>query len=108
MDLDLRGCLGRVKCLIAKLHRLDLAICSHSRERKTLPYSQISGREVKRIKMILSPLIIIKANYFKLYSIRLVVCVRQFTDRQSIICDKKPQLNFFKLPKYRKYGILTT
>ena len=56
--------------------------------------------------MILSPLIIIKANYFKLHSIRLVVCVRQFTDRQSIICDKKPQLHFFKLPKYRKYGIL--
>ena len=35
MDLDLWDCLGRVKqCIIVKLHRTDLVICSHSKEGK--------------------------------------------------------------------------
>ena len=33
MDLDHWDCLGRVK-LTAKLHRMDLVICSHSRQGK--------------------------------------------------------------------------
>ena len=41
MDLDLWDCLGKVK-LIAKLHRTDLVICSHSREGKSPSYSQIN------------------------------------------------------------------
>ena len=40
-DLDLWDCLGRVK-LIAKFHRTDLVICSHSREEKNLSYSRIN------------------------------------------------------------------
>ena len=39
MALDLCDCLGRVK-LIAKFHRTDLVICSHSREGKTPSYSR--------------------------------------------------------------------
>ena len=41
MDLNVWDCLRRVK-LIAKLHRTDLIICSHSREGKTLSYSHIN------------------------------------------------------------------
>ena len=41
MDLDLWDFLGRVK-LIAKFHRTDLVICSHSREGKTPSYSRIN------------------------------------------------------------------
>ena len=41
-NLDLWDYLGRVKHIIAKLHRTDLVICSHSRKRKTLFYSQIN------------------------------------------------------------------
>ena len=41
MDLDLWDFSGRVK-LIAKFHRTDLVICSHSRERKTPSDSQIN------------------------------------------------------------------
>ena len=40
MDLDLWDCLGRVTHFIAKTHRTDLGICSHSRPGKTLSYSQ--------------------------------------------------------------------
>ena len=29
-------------CIIAKFHRTDLVICSHSRERKTPSYSRIN------------------------------------------------------------------
>ena len=43
MDLDLWDCLGRVKlCILRKIHRTDIVTCSHSRERKTLSYSQIN------------------------------------------------------------------
>ena len=41
MDLDLWGCLGRVK-FIAKFHRTDLVICSHSKEGTTPSYSRIN------------------------------------------------------------------
>ena len=42
MDLDLKDCLGRVKLvLVAKFHRTDSVICSHSREGKTSSYSQV-------------------------------------------------------------------
>ena len=37
MDLDLLGLFRKGKtCILAKFHRTDLVICSHSRERKTL------------------------------------------------------------------------
>ena len=39
-NLDVLGCLKRVK--LAKFHRTDLAICSLSREGKTLSYSRIN------------------------------------------------------------------
>ena len=43
MDVDLWDCLGRVKLIfIAKFQRTDLVIYSHSREGKTLSYSQIN------------------------------------------------------------------
>ena len=43
MDLDLWDCLRRVKLvIIAKFHRTDLIICSHSREGKTLSNSRIN------------------------------------------------------------------
>ena len=43
MDLDLWDCLGWSKtCIIAKFHRTDLVIFSHSREGKTLSCSQIN------------------------------------------------------------------
>ena len=42
-DLDLWDCLGRIKRgIVAKLRRTDFVICSHSREKKTLSYSQIN------------------------------------------------------------------
>ena len=41
MDLALWDCLGRIK-LIAKFHRTDLLIFSHTREGKTPSYSQIN------------------------------------------------------------------
>ena len=41
-DLDLWDCLGRVKVTYCgKISWIHLVICSHSRERKTLSYSQI-------------------------------------------------------------------
>ena len=43
MDLDLWDCLGRVKLILQqKLHRTDLIICTHSRERNTPSYSRIN------------------------------------------------------------------
>ena len=41
MDLDLWGCLGRVK-FIAKFHGTDLVICSRSREGTIPSYSRIN------------------------------------------------------------------
>ena len=44
--LDMSGSLGLFRKgkthVIAKFHRTDLVICSHSREEKALPYSQIN------------------------------------------------------------------
>ena len=43
MDLDLRDCLGRVKIgFIAKFHRTDLVILSHSIWTKPPSYSRIN------------------------------------------------------------------
>ena len=43
MDLDLWDCLGRVKIgIIAKFHRTDLVICSHSIGTKPPTYSRIN------------------------------------------------------------------
>ena len=40
MEIDLWHCLGRVKhSIIAKFHRTDLVICSHSSEGKISSYS---------------------------------------------------------------------
>ena len=36
--------------IIAKFHRTDLVICSHSREEKTLSYSKINMADIKIIK----------------------------------------------------------
>ena len=40
-DLDLWNFLGRVKLIVAKFHRTDLVIGSHSREENIPSYSQI-------------------------------------------------------------------
>ena len=43
MDLELWDFLGKGKTgIIAKYHRTDKVICSHSREGKTLSYSKIN------------------------------------------------------------------
>ena len=43
MDLDLCAWLGRIKLIlfVANVHTTDLVNCSHSRQGKTLSYSQI-------------------------------------------------------------------
>ena len=48
MDLDLWDCLGGMK-LIAKFHRTDLVICSHTREGRTC---LISNKYVTTLKDI--------------------------------------------------------
>ena len=42
MDLDLWDCRKGKTCIIAKLDRADLVICSHSREGKNLSYIRIN------------------------------------------------------------------
>ena len=45
-NLDFWDYFGRKKtCFIAKFYRTDLAIYSHSRERKTMSYSQINTED---------------------------------------------------------------
>ena len=49
MDLDLWDYLGGVQIsIIAKIHRTDLGICSHSREGKTPSYSHINTVEHRK------------------------------------------------------------
>ena len=51
MDLDLWDCLGREKIgIIAKFHRTDLVICSHSIGTKPPSYSQINMVYCKNLR----------------------------------------------------------
>ena len=53
MDLDLLGLFRKGKtCIMAKFHKTDLAICSHSREEKSPSYSWINTVHMNFWKMI--------------------------------------------------------